>query len=139
MASPQAQITAKAELNSLPRVLELISQTAREMGMGPGPCASLELAAEEIFVNIVNYAYPDEPGDVTVRCSLADDGLFEIVFSDQGAPFNPLAAADPDISSDLAHRQIGGLGISLVREFSDRVSYARQDNRNHLIIGKRIT
>ena len=138
MASPLAEIGAKAELDSLPGVLELISQAAGEAGMGPGPCASLELAAEEIFVNIVNYAYGDQPGEVTVGCSLAEDGLFEIVFSDQGAPFNPLQAPDPDLSSDLAHRQIGGLGISLVRELSDRVSYTRQDHRNHLIIGKRI-
>lgn len=111
----------------------------------PGDCTEqivnqLDLAVEEIFVNIAHYAYGSENTDneAVVNCSLNDRSL-TVTFTDSGIPFNPLERPDPDITLKAEDRRIGGLGIYLTKKFMDKVSYEYRDGKNILTVVKEIT
>lgn len=97
---------------------------------------TLRLVLEELVVNVVNYAYGeggDGPLDITVENR---DNAIVITLTDQGVPFNPLEQEAPDTDLPPEDRPIGGLGIFLVREMMDNVSYRYEDGRNILTVGK---
>ena len=97
----------------------------------------IAIAAEEIFVNIAHYAYPCGQG----RMSLAighEDGIITLRFTDSGIPFDPLALEDPDITLNADERDIGGLGIFMVKKSMDEVLYERRDGQNIFTISKKI-
>ncbi|MBR4362958.1 MAG: ATP-binding protein [Ruminococcus sp.] len=97
----------------------------------------IDLAVEEIFVNIANYAYDPETGPATVRVDVAPDGtVVTITFVDNGVPYDPLAKADPDITLPAEQREIGGLGIFLVKKNMDDVSYEYVNGSNILTLKK---
>jgi sigma-B regulation protein RsbU (phosphoserine phosphatase) len=99
----------------------------------------IELAIEEIFVNIALYAYHGEQGRVTVECGterVPGGVTLTLVFSDRGASFNPLEREDPDIHAPLEERSIGGLGLLLVKRTMDRIEYSHDGERNRLVIQK---
>ncbi len=100
----------------------------------------LEVAAEEIFVNIVKYAYqPDRVGEAVVRCCVEENPLsLTIQFVDGGTPFNPLQKEDADITLTAEERRIGGLGILMVKKSMDAVDYEYKDGKNILTIKKNI-
>lgn len=95
----------------------------------------LDVVIEEIFVNIAKYAY-DDVGDVLIEV-LFDKNKLIITFVDEGNPFNPLERDDPDTSLSSDERQIGGLGIYMVKKMMDKVKYEYKDNKNILIIEKK--
>ena len=94
----------------------------------------IDLAVEEIFVNIAHYSGADE---AIINCNFENDKL-EITFSDSGVPFNPLAKPDPDLTLNAEEREIGGLGIFLTKKFMDTVSYEYKDGMNCLRIIKSV-
>lgn len=100
----------------------------------------LDVAVEEIFINIAKYAYrPGQAGQAAVRCCVGGDPLqVTIQFQDQGVPFNPLAKEDADITLSARERQIGGLGILMVKKSMDAVRYSYEDGKNILTIQKNI-
>jgi len=112
--------------------------------------AQVVLAAEEIFVNIARYAYNQSApasrsrsersapavGSVAIRVAVGDEVIVE--FEDSGRPYNPLAKADPDITLGVEEREIGGLGIFMVKKIMDAVRYRYEDNKNILMIKKRV-
>ena len=89
----------------------------------------LEVAFEEIFVNIAHYAYGNKTGQVEILFDRTDDDL-KITFIDSGKPYDPLAKPDPDTTLSAELRQIGGLGIFLVKKYMDDVSYEYRDGKN---------
>lgn len=94
----------------------------------------IDLAVEEIFVNIAHYS---GAGEAIINSSFDNDKL-EVTFSDSGVPFNPLAKPDPDITLNAEEREIGGLGIFLTKKFMDTVSYEYKDGMNCLRIIKSV-
>lgn len=102
--------------------------------------AQLDVAVEEIFVNIAHYAYPkDQPGWAVIRCRVDQDPLrITIQFIDWGVPFNPLAKKDADITLSAEDRQIGGLGILMVKRSMDEVNYVYENGQNILTLIKEI-
>ena len=102
--------------------------------------AQLDVAVEEIFVNIAHYAYPpDQPGWALVRCQVEQDPLrIQVQFVDGGVPFNPLAKKDADITLSAEERNIGGLGILMVKRSMDAVEYAHSDGKNILTLTKNL-
>ena len=124
-----------AELDQLPVFLDHVRQTAQVAGLAEAQGTRLELAVEEALVNVFDYAYAKQPnpGTVTCRVGVEADGLtVEIV--DEGPPFDPLARPDPDTALTLEQRQPGGLGIFMIRQLTDEVSYRREEDRNVLTI-----
>ena len=102
--------------------------------------AQLDVAVEEVFVNIARYAYPpDQPGWALVRCQVDRDPLrITVQFVDRGVPFNPLLKKDADITLSAEERQIGGLGILMVKRSMDQVDYAYENGCNILTLVKEI-
>jgi len=98
----------------------------------------IDLCVEEVFVNIASYAYGDGSGDAEIDISEAN-GVVTLTFTDAGTPYDPLAKADPDTTLSAQERQIGGLGIFLVKKTMDAVSYRREDGKNILTMSKRIS
>ena len=94
------------------------------------------IAVDEIFSNIANYAYRHEAGSAAVRIAVGDDVTIE--FEDAGAPYDPLEKEDPDISLSAEEREIGGLGLFMVKNLMDSVEYRLEGNKNILTIKKRL-
>ena len=99
----------------------------------------IDVAVEEIFVNIAHYAYPLETGKTVVRVeTFSAPPSVNITFIDSGIPYNPLAKADPDITLNAEERQIGGLGIFMVKKSMDDVKYEYLDGHNILTLKKNL-
>ncbi len=96
----------------------------------------LDLAAEEIFVNISHYAYEGATGKAQIVCEKPAPNSIKVSFVDWGIEFNPLEQPDPDFTQSAEERRLGGFGIYLTKQFMDKVSYCRQDGKNILTIEK---
>jgi len=140
--SPQT-ITLKADLAELEALTAFIDQSLEAGGCPDHLRIKIELAAEEVFVNIVNYAYgtneerkeTKEERDVRVESLLAagsDNAALTLVFYDRGRAFNPLEYDEPDISLPLEEREPGGLGLLIVKKTMDTIQYSRDDGANCL-------
>lgn len=103
----------------------------------------LDIAVEEVFVNIANYAYPDGDGSADVHMEFQQDETGKeqvlLTFMDRGVPFDPVQKEDPDITLSANERQIGGLGIYMVKKSMDGISYRYEDGCNILTIMKYLT
>ncbi|MDE6518721.1 MAG: ATP-binding protein, partial [Acetatifactor sp.] len=84
-----------------------------------------------------SYAYPDGPGDVTAEIA-AESGRLILTFADSGFEYNPLEKEDPDITLSAEEREIGGLGIFMVKQIMDEVTYRRTDGKNVLELAKNV-
>ncbi|MDD7641552.1 MAG: ATP-binding protein [bacterium] len=97
------------------------------------------VAVEEIFVNIAHYAYGGNPGEAVIDLDvIPNPKSCRVVFRDKGVPYNPLEKADPDITLSAEERNIGGLGIYMVKQSMDKVEYRYEDGYNILTIEKNI-
>ena len=103
----------------------------------------IDLAVEEIYVNIAHYAYSPDKGTVQIDCSVEKTSdapaKLTVSFTDRGKAFNPLEKPDPDITLSVEEREIGGLGIFLTKKYMDSVLYERKDNQNILTFTKIIS
>ena len=130
-------ITVDATLDNLEVVQNFVSEELESQGCSMKVMMQIEIAVEEIYVNIVLYAYNPEIGKATIRCEVTDDPMQVIIqFLDSGVPFDPLAKEDADITLSAEERQIGGLGIFMVKQSMDEVSYEYTEGKNVLTIRK---
>lgn len=96
----------------------------------------IEVCLDEIFTNIVSYAYSDdEEHEIEVRFNFGKEQL-RIEIEDDGASFDPTRLAEPELKASLEERPIGGLGIHLVKKIMDNLIYERKNNKNILILQK---
>lgn len=95
------------------------------------------VALEELFVNVAHYAYEGEKGQVILGLDFDDDNMI-LTLKDKGKPFNPLEKADPDITLSAEERDIGGLGIFMVKKSMDNVSYKFEDGQNIITVRHKI-
>ena len=129
--------TFSANDSSLPIALDFINEIIEGANIPPKAVMQIDVAFEELFVNVAHYAYGEKVGDVTIDVETNNDQIC-ITLKDSGAPFDPLAKPDPDINAPLEERQIGGLGIFMVKKTMDGVSYEYIDNMNCTTIKKNI-
>ena len=129
-----------AALNQLEPVQMFVLDQLKDHPYSERIRAQLDVAVEEIFVNIAHYAYPKgQPGWAVIRCRVDQDPLrITIQFIDWGVPFNPLAKKDADITLSAEDRQIGGLGILMVKRSMDEVNYVYENGQNILTLIKEI-
>ncbi len=98
---------------------------------------AIDIAVEEIFVNIANYAYGEETGTVVIQVTMHEDPpSAEITFIDTGVQYDPLANPDPDITLPSNKRKKGGMGIFMVKKSMDEMTYKYEDGKNILTIKK---
>lgn len=135
-----AEITVAAALDSLDTVLRFVDGQMEQAGCPLKLMTQVDMAVEEIFVNIAHYAYPpDQTGWALIRCQVEQDPLrIQVQFVDGGVPFNPLAKKDADITLSAEERNIGGLGILMVKRSMDAVDYVYSDGKNILTLTKRL-
>ena len=123
------ELTLEARTENLTRVLAFLTSHLQEHGCLPKTQRQIEVAAEEIFVNIAHYAYKAGVGSATVRFAMEED-MAVMTFIDSGVPYNPLARPDPDLTLPSRERPIGGLGIYMVKKTMDSVAYEHKDGQN---------
>jgi len=97
----------------------------------------LDIAVEELFINIASYAYRPVDGPVTIQIDFKEDTA-SVVFIDGGRPYNPWEREDPDITLSAEERDIGGLGVYMVKQSMNNVDYVYEDGKNILTIEKNI-
>ena len=126
------ELFIEATLENMDTVMDFVNKHIEEY---PSKIKNqIGIAVDEIFSNIASYAYNPETGVAAVRIEAGENITIE--FEDSGAPYNPLTAPAPDISLPAQKREIGGLGIFMVKNIMDSVEYRREGNKNILTVKK---
>ena len=133
------ELVIEARTENLNNVLAFVDEELEKHDCGMKAQMQIDVAVEEIFVNIAHYAYSPEIGVATIRVEIEEDPLaVTLTFIDNGVPYDPLAKEDPDVTLSAEERQIGGLGIFMVKKSMDDVTYDYKDGKNILTIKKGI-
>ncbi|MCR4941039.1 MAG: ATP-binding protein [Treponemataceae bacterium] len=133
------KLDVEAVIENLPKVLDFIDRNLEELECGMKAQTQIDISVEELFVNIANYAYPEGVGKAEITFEFdAESSRVSISLIDSGIPFNPLSKPDPDISLSAEERQIGGLGIYMVKKYMDELLYAFVDDQNIITLKKNI-
>lgn len=133
------ELTLDATIENVTAVTSFVDEQLERLGCPPESQAQIDVAIDELFSNIAYYAYNPETGPATVRVEVLEEPLsVEITFIDSGVAYNPLAKDDPDLSLSADEREIGGLGIFIVKNSMDDVAYEYKDGKNILRIRKNI-
>ena len=126
-------MTFPAEFEFLDEIREFVAQVAHEGGFTDKEIYSLQLAADEAATNIIEHAYEGISGaDFNISCDMRGDTL-TIAMRDTGKPFNPSNVRQPNLKADLSERQIGGLGVYLMRKLMDEVHYVSNPKTGNLL------
>ena len=131
------ELVVAASVENIDTVIDFVNTELERKNCPPELQNQIDLAVEEIFVNIVNYAYAPAVGNVVIGIAVGEDVIIRL--EDTGKFFNPLEHPDPDLDKPLMEREIGGLGILFVKKTMDKVDYSRTDNKNILTMTKRLT
>ena len=129
------KLLVNAELYELDVVISFLEEMLEEAGCPIKTMTQISISVEEIFVNIANYAYPETGGDCELDMTV-DGNRMILCISDEGEEFNPLEKEDPDITLSAEERQIGGLGIWMVKQSMDSVEYCYEENKNKITLIK---
>lgn len=145
-----------AVIDNLSKVLEQVDEQLDAEMCPMKTRMQIDIAVEELFVNIANYAYSPDTGDADITIETLDtcpipedyrDGMtpedmngtwLRVTMSDAGTPFNPLSKEDPDVTLSAKERRIGGLGIFMVKKSMDHMYYEYKDGKNHVSICKKL-
>ena len=132
-----AELTIDATLENLDQVLDFVNQQMELAGCTPKLMNQVDVAVEEIYVNIARYAYHPDVGKAQVRCETGGDPFRIVIgFVDRGRPYNPLEKEDPDVTLSAEKREIGGLGIFLAKQLMDEIEYEFREGENILTLRK---
>jgi sigma-B regulation protein RsbU (phosphoserine phosphatase) len=131
-------VQLRNDLSELERLNRAVAEFAEQHGLASELVYRVNLVLEEIITNVISYGYEDSlEHEIFVRLSWKDPRI-EIEIKDDGRPFNPLEAPQPDIGKPLVERQIGGLGIHLVRKMMDDLEYRRESDKNFLVLKTKV-
>ncbi|NNG00278.1 MAG: ATP-binding protein [Desulfobacteraceae bacterium] len=131
-------IELKNRLDDLKKLNQALEKLADKLGLAPKCKCETNLVLEELFTNIINHGFTDNSDhDIDISVRIEGDELI-IRIQDDGVPFNPMEAQEPDLSRPIDKREIGGLGIYFALHFADNIDYKRQGNKNILTIRKAI-
>lgn len=133
------ELDIEADAANLQKVLAFVGSHLEAISCPMKARMQIEVAVEEVFVNIASYAYAPENGRTVVRIEVSDSPItVSITFIDHGIPYDPLAKPDPDVTLAVERRQIGGLGIFMTKQLMDDIVYEYNDGRNILTLRKQI-
>ena len=133
------ELTIEAAVENIEIVTDFVTAELEKLDCPMKAETQIAIAIDELFGNIARYAYSPDIGKATVRFEVEEDPLAVIItFIDNGVPFNPLEQAEPDTHLSAQERQIGGLGIHLIKETMDEVEYAHEEGRNVLKMQKKL-
>ena len=117
---------------------DFVEKTAEQANLDPSVTMTLTLAIEEAVANVMKYAYPEgEVGPIEIDATIKDSNL-SFTIKDSSTPFDPTQVKKADITLSAEEREIGGLGIHLIRSIMDTVEYHHTSNQNILTLTKNI-
>ena len=133
------ELTIAAEIENIEAVTDFVNEQLEALDCPMKAQMQIDIAIDELFSNIAHYAYNPEIGQATVRVEVIKDPLaVTITFIDNGVPYDPLAKADPDTTLSAEEREIGGLGIYMVKKSMDDITYEYKAGQNILTIKKNL-
>ncbi|MBQ2299828.1 MAG: ATP-binding protein [Bacteroidaceae bacterium] len=134
----EKSIVLANEISEVSKLNDFIEEIGREFAIAPDVLFNLNLVLEEAVVNVINYAYPKEEHEFIYLSASMHEGSIVLVLTDTGKAFDPTAAPEADITLSADERQIGGLGIFLIRQIMNEVKYERIDGKNILTLEKKL-
>ena len=133
------ELTVEAKTTNIEAVTDFVNEQLEALDCPIKAQMQIDIAIDELFSNIAHYAYNPEIGQATVRVEVIEDPLaVTITFIDNGVPYDPLAKEDPDTTLSAEEREIGGLGIYMVKKSMDDITYEYKDGQNILAIKKNL-
>ena len=133
------ELTITATVENIGIVTDFVNEQLEALDCPMKAQMQIDIAIDELFGNIAHYAYHPEVGNATVRVEVTEEPLAVIVtFIDKGMPYDPLRAAEPDITLSAEERNLGGLGIYMVKKSMDEITYEYKDGKNILSIKKKL-
>ena len=133
------EINIAATVENIEVVTDFVNEHLEALDCPMKAQMQIDIAIDELFGNIAHYAYNPEVGDATVRVEIVEDPLAVVItFIDKGVPYDPLAKTDPDTTLPAEEREIGGLGIFMVKKSMDDITYEYKDGQNILTIKKNL-
>ena len=131
------ELDIEAKVENLNQVLAFVDAELERAECSMKAQMQIDVAVEELFVNIAHYAYEHEAGNAVIGIGIEEEPKAAVIsFIDHGKPYDPLAKKDPDITLSAEERPIGGLGIYMVKKSMDDVRYEYTDGKNVLTIKK---
>ena len=133
------EIVIDANTDKLDEVIGFVDAHLEEYDCSMKTQMQIDIAVEEVFVNIANYAYNTDIGKATIRVEISGDPIvIKITFLDNGTPYDPLAKEDPDVTLSAEDSKIGGLGIFMTKKSMDNIQYEYKNGQNILTIEKNL-
>ena len=133
------ELTIAATVESIETVTDFVNEQLEAYDCPMKILMQINIAIDELFSNIAHYAYNPETGDATVRVEIIEDPMAVIItFIDNGVPYDPLKQKDPDTTLPAEERELGGLGIYMVKKTMDDITYEYKDGKNILSIKKHL-
>ena len=133
------ELTIAATVENIEAVTDFVNEQLEALDCPMKAQMQIDIAIDELFGNIAHYAYNPEIGQATVRVEVIEDPLaVTITFIDNGVPYDPLAKEDPDTTLSIEDREIGGLGIYMVKKSMDDIAYEYKNGQNILTIKKNL-
>lgn len=138
MGNGHIRIVLRNQLSEIQKLRLELERFSQACGLPSRTLFELNLILEEVVANVISYAYEGtQSHEIVVEAHFQDDELV-LEIEDDGRPFNPLQGPAPDFESPLERRKVGGLGMHLVREFTNNIEYGREDGKNRLVLRKKI-
>ncbi len=132
------ELSLDAVVENIDTVTNFVNEQLEQYDCPSKAQIQIDIAIDELFSNIARYAYNPDVGPATVRVEVLEDPLSVVItFIDHGMPYDPLSTEDPDLTLSAEERQIGGLGIYMVKKSMDEIAYEYKDGQNILRIKKR--
>ena len=133
------ELTIAATVENIDTVTDFVNEHLEAYDCPMKAQMQIDIAIDELFGNIAHYAYNPETGDATVRVEVVEDPMAVVItFIDKGIPYDPLKKADPNTALSAEEREIGGLGIFMVKKTMDDITYEYKDGQNILKIKKNL-
>lgn len=138
MSNRKIRIVLRNDLSEFQKLRQELESFRQSCGLSEKTLFELNLILEEIVANVISYAFGDiRQHEILIQVNLTD-GELTLEVEDDGKPFNPLQVPSPDMDGPLEGRKIGGLGLYLVRELTNSIHYRREDEKNRLVLRKKI-
>ena len=133
------ELTITATVENIETVTDFVNEQLEALDCPMKAQMQIAIAIDELFGNIAHYAYNPDVGEATVRVEVVEEPLAVVItFIDKGVPYDPLAKTDPNTTLSAEEREIGGLGIFMVKKTMDDITYEYKDGQNILKIKKQL-
>lgn len=126
------------DISEISRLADFVEEIGNDFSLTPDIVFNLNLVLEEAVVNVINYAYPKEEHQSIYLSARLHEGSIILVLTDTGKEFDPTMAPEADVTLSAEDRQIGGLGIFLIRQIMNEVRYERIEGKNVLTLEKKL-